>query len=231
MRRRDFLGDFVAAGLAAGLAPAARAAAPAAVLELFTSQGCSSCPPADALLGQLARQPGIIALAWHVDYWNGLGWRDPYSSPIATERQRRYAEALRDEVYTPALVVNGARMVVGSDGPAVREAIGAVGGFAVTVTASRDAGSWVAEVGPAVGPVSALLATYDPQSATSIGAGENGGRRLLEYRIVRDATPLGAWDGTPRRIALPTIPPGRGAVLLVQTADLLVRGAADLPPA
>jgi hypothetical protein len=225
MRRRDFL----AAGLAASLAPPARAATPTAVLELFTSQGCSSCPPADALIGRLAQEPGIIALAWHVDYWNGLGWRDPYSSPVATERQRRYAQALRDEVYTPALVVNGARMVVGSDGAAVRAAIGAVGGFAVKVTLSRDAEAWIADIGPAGAKVSALLATYDPQHATAIGAGENGGQRLIEYRIVRDATPLGGWDGAPWRIALPTIAPGRGAVLLVQTEDLLVRGAADLP--
>ena len=118
MRRRDVLMAGLAAtvapvALTATIAPAARTATPPAVLELFTSQGCSSCPPADALLGRLARDPGIIALAWHVDYWNGLGWRDSYSSPAATDRQRRYAEALGDEVYTPALVVNGARMVVG----------------------------------------------------------------------------------------------------------------------
>src|ERR1700728_4139457 len=120
MQRRNV----IIAGLAAAIASPARAATRPAVLELFTSQGCSSCPPAEALLGQLVRQPGIIALAWHVDYWNGLGWRDPYSSPTATERQRRYAESLLDEVYTPALVVNGARMVVGSDSSAVQAAIG-----------------------------------------------------------------------------------------------------------
>ena len=135
MRRREFAMTV----LAPGLAPAARAATPSVVLELFTSQGCSSCPPADALLGRLAREPGIIALAWHVDYWNGLGWHDPYSSPLATQRQQRYAEALHDEVYTPALVVNGARMVVGSDDQAVQSAIGAVGGFAVPVTLRREA--------------------------------------------------------------------------------------------
>ncbi len=229
MRRRDFLGDFLAAGLATTLAPAARGATVPAVLELFTSEGCSSCPPADALLGVLAREPGIIALAWHVDYWNGLGWHDPYSSPLATQRQQRYAAQLRDEVYTPALVVNGARMVVGSDAAAVRTAIGATGGFAVPVTLRRDGAAASAEIGPAGRPVSALLATYDPQRATAVGAGENGGQRLVEYHIVRDATTLGAWDGARRRIALPPIAPGRGAVLLLQTEDLVVRGAADLP--
>ncbi len=226
MRRRDL----VIAGLAACAAPAARAATPPAVLELFTSQGCSSCPPADALLGQLPRQPGIIALAWHVDYWNGLGWRDPYSSPAATARQRRYAAVLRDEVYTPALVVNGARMVIGSDRPAVQAAIGAVGGFAVPLALRRDAAAWVAEVGAAGRPVSTLLVAYDPQQATAVGAGENRGRRLTEYRIVREATPLGTWDGSARRLRLPGVAPGLGAALLVQSGDLKVLAAAEMAP-
>lgn len=227
MRRRDL----VMAALAASLTPAARAAAAPAVLELFTSEGCSSCPPADALLGQLAGEPGIIALAWHVDYWNGLGWHDPYSTILATQRQQHYAAQLHDEVYTPALVVNGARMVVGSDGAAVRAAIGATGGFAANVTMRRDGTSVSAEIGPLGQNVSALLVTYDPQRATAVGAGENGGRRLIEYRVVRDVVPLGDWDGAPRRIALPPIAASRGAVLLLQTEDLVVRGAADLPAA
>ena len=230
MRRRDL----VIAALATSLAPAARAARAAAapaVLELFTSQGCSSCPPADALLGQLAGEPGIIALAWHVDYWNGLGWHDPYATPLATQRQQHYAAQLHDEVYTPALVVNGARMVVGSDGAAVRAAIGAAGGFALNVTMRRDDSSARAEIGPVGQNVNALLATYDARSVTAVGAGENGGRRLIEYRVVRDVMPLGEWDGAPRRIVLPPIAAGRGAVLLLQTEDLVVRGAADLPTA
>lgn len=226
MRRRDVL----AAALATAIAPAARAATPA-VLELFTSQGCSSCPPADALLGQLARQPGIIALAWHVDYWNSLGWHDPYSSPLATARQRRYAARLHDEVYTPALVVNGARMVVGSDDAAVRAALAAGGGPAVPVALRRDGDGLVAEVGATGAPVTALLAAYDPRHATPVGAGENGGRTLVEYRTVRAAMQAGGWDGAARRIALPAVAPGRGAVLLVQTADLRIVAAADLPPA
>ena len=84
MRRRDL----IAAALASSIAPAARAAPKSVVLELFTSQGCSSCPPADALLGQLARRSDVIALAWHVDYWDHLGWRDRFASPTATDRQR-----------------------------------------------------------------------------------------------------------------------------------------------
>jgi hypothetical protein len=232
MRRRDL----IAAGLAASLAsPAlhsvARAAAGPAVLELFTSQGCSSCPPADALLGQLASEPGIIALAWHVDYWNRFGWRDPYSSAAATERQQHYAETLRDEVYTPALVVNGARMVVGSDTDAVRAAIDAAGGFALQVAVHRNATETIAEIGASGQPVTAMLATYDPQHVTSIGGGENGGRKLTEYRIVREVTPLGTWDGTPRRLTLPGVAAGLGAALLVQSVDLKMLGAVEIPAA
>jgi hypothetical protein len=224
MRRRTL----VAAGLAGSIAPFARAAASPTVLELFTSEGCSSCPPADALLGRLAHQPGIIALAWHVDYWNGLGWHDPYSSPLATLRQQSYARQLRDEVYTPALVVNGTHMVVGSDDSAIRAAIGAGAGSAVPVSLQRTEDGVVAETAAAGRSVTALLVAYDPERTTPIGAGENSGRHLSEYRIVREAAALGTWDGAPRRLTLPAIAPGRGAVLLLQTEDLRVCGAADL---
>jgi hypothetical protein len=228
MQRRSF----ILAAAATGLAGRVRAVTPSpTVLELFTSEGCSSCPPADALLGRLAQQPGIIALAWHVDYWNGLGWHDPYSSPLATQRQNTYAKRLGDEVYTPALVVNGTRIVVGSDAAAVRAAIGAAGDAAVPVSLRRTADGVVAETGAAGRPVSALLATYDPQRTTPVRAGENGGRQLAEYRIVREATLLGTWDGAPRQFTLPGIAPGRGAALLLQTEDLRVCGAADLPAA
>jgi hypothetical protein len=224
MRRRSF----ILAGASAALAQRVRATASPTVLELFTSEGCSSCPPADVLLGQLARQPGIIALAWHVDYWNGLGWHDPYSSPLATQRQRSYAEQLHDEVYTPALVVNGTHMVVGSDATAIHAAIGVAGDAAVPVTLRRTDGGVLAETGSAGRSVTALLVTYDADHTTPVDGGENGGRRLVEYQIVRDATPLGTWDGAPRRIVLPAIAPGRGAVLLLQSDDLRVCGAADL---
>jgi hypothetical protein len=231
MQRRGLLVSGLALAVAQGPnARGVRAAAPV-VLELFTSQGCSSGPPADALLGSLAREPGVIALAWHVDYWNGLGWHDPYSTTLATARQQRYASEFQDEVYTPALVVNGAHMVVGSDGPAVKAAIGAASGFGVAATLRRTDAGLVAEIGAAGVPVSALVASYDAQDATPVRAGENGGRMLIEYRIVREATPLGIWDGSARRIVLPPMQPGRGAVVLVQGADLRMVAAADLPSA
>ena len=137
MHRRSLLLAAASAGFVRG-----GRAAPPVVLELFTSQGCSSCPPADALLGELAGH-GAIALAWHVDYWDGLGWRDPYASRLATERQRAYADRLGSEVFTPGLVVDGRAMLVGirsvrGAGRAGRGAPVAGGGRADRRTGWRD---------------------------------------------------------------------------------------------
>jgi len=142
MRRRTMLTGGLAAGtMAAAGTPSLAAVDPPAILELFTSQGCSSCPPADALLGELARRPDVIALAWHVDYWNYLGWRDPHASKDWTERQRAYARLLHDEVYTPALEWRG-------DGRRVRPPRGSGGddvrGF-VAASPERAAGSQSAD--------------------------------------------------------------------------------------
>jgi hypothetical protein len=225
MRRRQI----IAAAIAAGLAPDAQAGGWTVVLELFTSQGCSSCPPADVLLGRLTQRPDVIALAWHVDYWNHLGWRDPYASRQATARQRAYARQLGSEVFTPALVVDGATVVVGSDLAAVDTAIRAARALPVVVTLSRSEAGIAIEIGTAAAPVRALRAVYDPERATAVSAGENEGERLREYRIVRDVETLGEWDGSPRRLTASQPGPGQGQVILVQSADLHVVGAADQP--
>lgn len=224
MRRRSLM----LATLAAGVAPAARAGDMPVVLELFTSQGCSSCPPADALLGVLARQPGVIALAWHVDYWNGLGWRDPFATRLATDRQRAYAARLHTEVYTPALVVNGASVVVGSDRAAIDRAMRQVPALRVPVSLRAGKAGLIATVSAAPPGATALLATYDPERQTAIGAGENSGRRLREYHVVRSVS-LAPRDAVAAgRVAFPPVPAGRGAALLVQDAGLRVIGAANL---
>ena len=199
------------------------------VLELFTSQGCSSCPPADALLGELAQRPEVIALAWHVDYWDNLGWHDPYASRQATERQRAYSGRLGIGVFTPALVVDGASIVVGSERREVEAAIASAPALPVAVTLSRGSDGLVAEIGGGPGPLRAVFAAYDPEHATNVGAGENEGTRLREYRIVRKAAMLSEWDGGPRRFNLPALDPGQGSVVLVQSADLRILGAADQP--
>jgi hypothetical protein len=222
MRRRDL----IATAIAAGIAPAARAAERPVVLELFTSQGCSSCPPADAMLGRLARRPGVIALAWHVDYWDHLGWRDRYASRQATSRQQAYARQLSNIVFTPALVVNGARIVVGSDSEAVEAAIVSAAALAVPVTLR---GAEVG-IGAAPHPVRALSVIYDAEQATAVAAGENEGEKLREYRIVREVEMLGEWDGAPRRFTPKPAGPGQGQAILLQTADFRVIGAADRPP-
>ncbi len=227
MHRRSFIAASIFAGLPR-LAGATATETPT-VLELFTSQGCSSCPPAERLLGQLALRPGLIALAWHVDYWDRLGWRDPFSSPEATRRQQAYARSLGAEVYTPALVVGGARMEVGSDTGAVNAAIATTPPARIGVGLRRTAEGLAGDVASAAQPVSALLVFYLPEETTAIGAGENGGRKLTDHRIVREVHDLGTWDGAPRHFDLPPPPPGHGAVLLVQSVALRILGAAELP--
>lgn len=225
MYRRTLL----AAALAAG-APRLAVAARPVVVELFTSQGCSSCPPADALLGRLARQPGVIALAWHVDYWNHLGWRDKFASSEATSRQQAYAGQLDSVVFTPALVVNGTKVVVGSNRSAVGAAIDAAAELPVRVALSKTVDGASVEISAAPGPIRLLRVVYDPEQATDVGAGENEGERLREYRIVRQFEIVGEWDGGMRMLVIPQPGPAQGQAILVQSADLRILGAADQPP-
>jgi len=223
MHRRAFL----AASAAAGIARVARAApAGPVVLELFTSQGCSDCPPADTLLGELARRPGIIALAWHVDYWDRLGGPDPFASRTATERQRAYAAKLGSEVFTPGLVVDGAQMLVGSDRSAVNAAIASAAPLPVSLSIDGEA----VRIGNAGAPVTALFVAWDPMHETPVHAGENDGRRLREFRIVRISKVLAEWDGSPREMALPSAEAGQGRTVLLQGRDLRILGAASVGP-
>lgn len=226
MRRRNLL----LASLAAFAARPARAAAGPVVLELFTSQACSSCPPADALLGTLTQRPGVIALAWHVDYWNHLGWADPFASRDATARQKAYARQLGSEVFTPALVIDGADVVVGSDRGAVERAIQSAQPLHVPVTFSPAGNGTTVTIGRSPSPLRALSILYDPEHTTEIGSGENGGARLHEYRIVRRIDSLGDWGGDAREFALPPASIGQGRVVLAQSADLRIVGAAERLP-
>src|SRR5688500_7498392 len=167
------------------------AALPAAVLvELFTSQGCSSCPPADRLLTQLGSEPGlageVVPLAFHVDYWNWIGWRDPFSAAGWSRRQRTYASAFRsDRIYTPQAVVGGRRDCNGGDLRCIRAAVeeiaaqpggevalalapAAGGAVRVTVTARPPAGA---------GPLDLMLAVFEKGLETPVGRGENATKR------------------------------------------------------
>lgn len=172
------------------------AAAPAAsdgavVVELFTSQGCSSCPPADRLLSELARdRRDVIALAFHVDYWNRLGWADPWSTPAWSARQEAYARGDGDRVYTPALVINGGGAVVGSRRAAVTEALAQAPRLPAIVGAARIVGGAV-EVAAAV-PAGArgAVAIVEDALVTRVAAGENQGETLRNDRVVRALVPL-----------------------------------------
>jgi hypothetical protein len=175
------------------------------VIELFTAQGCSSCPPADALVNEIARsRKDLLPLAFHVDYWNRLGWTDPFSSPEATERQRVYALRGTDPtLFTPEMVIDGAQAVVGSDPDAVERALDAALDEVVTlatVSVKAAPNEIVVAVGPGTGKADIMLVGYDRSHVTPVGRGENSGRTLTESNIVRSIQSIGAWTGTPLSI-------------------------------
>ena len=202
------------------------------VVELFTSQGCSSCPPADAIIAELARtRPGLLPLTFHVTYWNNLGWQDPFSFPGATERQRRYvAQAVSPSVYTPAMVVDGRRDVIGSDREAVQAALGRAEAEAQTaapVEVVRIGNTLSVTVGAGAGQGTVLLLGYDREHQTHVGRGENSGRTLLEANIVRSMTIAGQWTGQPLRLQA-AIPEAEAVAIIVQADNGRVLGAARL---
>ncbi len=183
---------------------AARAGQPRALLELFTSQGCSSCPPADKLLGDLGTDPSLVVMSVPIDYWDYLGWKDTLASPAHSARQRAYAHVRGDrQVYTPQIVVNGAMHVLGSDRAAIERVIDqtdqkpavmslpvmlSVGGANLTVkaqSAEREHNSgevWLCPLAKAV--------------SVAIGRGENHGRTVTYHNVVRRWVKLGDWTGT-----------------------------------
>lgn len=200
------------------------------VVELFTSEGCSSCPPADAFLTDLAEhRKDVLPLAFHVTYWNNLGWTDPFSFDAATERQRSYARNLGDgQVYTPEMVVNGELGFVGSDRAQGAAAISRAARDQrsdVRLELARDGDRFTISAGAGQGEATILLIGFDPQHRTPIGRGENGGRTLLESNIVRSLTPVGQWTGAPVRLEA-KLPAGENFAVLLQAEDGKILGAA-----
>jgi len=194
------------------------------LMELFTSEGCSSCPPADALLAKLdAQQPvagaRVIVLSEHVTYWNSLGWRDPYSLDAMTERQRKYADRFGlGEVYTPQAVVDGAAELVGSDERAMLRAVAKAAGSAKTAISIERAAVADGQVRFAVrggdGKTELMAALAEDSAQSSVLRGENGGRTLRHVAVVREleAMGVGAADG---RALMLKAPAGSGALRLV----------------
>lgn len=208
------------------LGSATYATAAPVVLELFTSQGCSSCPPADALLGDFVNRDGVIALSLPVDYWNYLGWEDTLAKHAHTERQRAYALARGDaEVYTPQMVVGGYLHAVGSDRAAIEAAIlEAQSQPQVSVAIATYGSSVQIEVaaatagGPTWGTVWVVL--YDSQETVAIARGENAGRTVTYRNVVIDMHRLTMWRGEALRVELPVAEmreaQADGCVILIQ---------------
>ena len=216
----------------AGLLPMAAAAAERpVVVELFTSQGCSSCPPANAYLNELARgRRDVLALAFHVTYWDRLGWKDPFSLNEATTRQDRYGHRFGDGSYTPEIVVDGATSHVGSH----REDVGAAieqakrgSETAAAINVSKDGSLLSIEVTGGKGSGRILLIGFDHDHRTAIRRGENGGRTLEEANVVRSIRTIGAWQGTALRLS-EKLPEGEDAAVLLEAPDGRVVGAARL---
>jgi hypothetical protein len=213
--------------------PAARAAEPVrGVVELFTSQGCSSCPPADRYLAELAKDPGLLVLSWPVDYWDYIGWKDTFASPAFTARQKAYASARRDDqVYTPQAVIDGVTHAVGNDRDRVQEALDAHGRTlsCVITLADRDGkiGIDVAPKGGASGSATVWLLRVLRTANVAIGRGENKGRSVTYTNVVREAIPVGQWSGGPVHFdaARPTLGEGEGLVAILQTGTAAKPGA------
>lgn len=217
--------------VAFGLAPAiADAADRPVVVELFTSQGCSSCPPANAYLNDLARERhDVLPLAFHVTYWDRLGWKDPFSLPAATDRQARYGSRFGDGSYTPEIVVDGLNSHVGSYRDEIGSAIDRAKAAATTaaVKVSRDGNQLLVEVGPGEGRGRVLLVGFDHYHKTPIRRGENGGRTFEELNVVRSVRPLADWQGKTLRLTEQT-PQGEDAAVLIEASDGRIVGAARL---
>jgi hypothetical protein len=190
------------------------------VLELFTSQGCSSCPPADAAVAGLADRPDVIALSFNVTYWDHLGWKDTFARPEFTARQTAYAKAQGHAPYTPEVVAGGRVDGVGNTQQAVAGMVArARTRPTATLTASGGKVSVSAGVAPRRG-ADVWLVRYDPRVIqVPVKAGENGGKTLPQRNVVRSLRRLGAWDGRPATFAAPPAAAALKSVVLVQGRD------------
>ncbi len=210
---------------------------PKVVVELFTSQGCNACPPADALLGRLVRQPDILGIGYNIDYWDYLGWRDTLARAEFTRRQRMYAKARGDDaVYTPQIIVNGRWHVVGNNPRKVAALINKArgkGGCQLTdMTMRREDKALVVELAEASGKVRAMMRTFGGKKGgkgkaeatlwvvgmksrvpVRIASGENRGRHIAYHHVARHIMPAAMWHGEEKRLSLPL--------------DEIMRGGAD----
>jgi hypothetical protein len=215
-------------------AAAANAQSRPAVVELFTSEGCSSCPPAEAYVGELSQRRDVLALTFHVDYWDDLGWRDRFGLPDAVERQRGYAKTLRlSSVYTPQVVIDGQADYVGSDRAAIGRALAPPRKGASIALSVRDGEIFVdLSALEKAAPSDVVLVSYLRTATSPIGRGENAGRTITEFNIVRSFRSLGRWDGQTQqyRWRLDALAPDATdvAVLVQSVGQASIIGAATL---
>lgn len=208
--------DIISEAQAKQPASAASAESPI-VVELYQSQGCSSCPPANAAVNAVANQPGIIALSFAVTYWDRLGWKDVFADQSYTQRQYDYAHALRNpNVYTPQIVINGKTALTGIRrgelATALDKAKPIAGGPAVDILPDAI------RIGAGTGSANIWLVSYDPRiQNVAVRSGENGGQTLPHKNIVRSLVKLGEWSGTSIRVKRPSaVQKGLKNVILVQ---------------
>lgn len=207
-------GAALTAAASSGAVSVARAASATPVfVELFTSQGCSSCPPADEFMGRLCKRPGIIGVTMNVDYWDYLGWRDTLGSAAFSRRQKEYATRRGDgRVYTPQMVINGRAHAVGSHESAVtaeiEQQVAVPKTYFVPIEMSASDGELRIDVagGPADRIIQAStvwVMSVEPNVSVEIGRGENTGRKIEYHNVVRQMTPVGMWKGEAETFRLP----------------------------
>lgn len=219
----------IALTMASGLKADDNLQNPIGVVELFTSQGCSSCPPADKALGKLIEEGQVLALSYHVDYWNYLGWEDTLATKEATDRQYAYAKTLkRRGVYTPQVIVNGRDHLVGSNYNGIKAKVSTFEsserGLAVPLSIAATGDEISITIGKGQGKASIVAVYFDNENTVDITRGENRGKQITYHHSVKDIETIGMWYGDAQEIKLPMavmdkVKEGGAAILLQSMAS------------
>jgi hypothetical protein len=201
--------------------------APKGVVELFTAQGCASCPPADNALGELVTQGDLVVLSYHVDYWNYLGWADTLSSKENTERQYGYAKTMgRTGVYTPQAIINGREHVKGTDLAVINGKVDSLQtagkGLTVPVTAAMRGDEIDINIGEGQGQADVVVAYFTKHQQVDVTKGENSGKNMEYWHSVYDVQSVGMWNGKKMTLTLPGKALGKtkkdGCAILLQSS-------------
>ncbi len=228
----------LALAVSSGMAPATAAEKRPVVVELFTSQGCSSCPPAEAFLSDLAKRKDIVALEFHVDYWDYIGWKDLFAKPEFTARQKDYVRSMNSRyAYTPQMVIDGREHVVGSHRAKVERQIRKAqsrASDAPEIKMRRDGMNLIISVGAAKasGDYVVTMATFDKPHVTKVKRGENRGKTLVNANVVRELVKIGDWNGKAAEYTFSldgTDGDGGCAILIQKKGQGPVLAAASMP--